>query len=61
MNRAFLIIVVPAILVALGYLAVFHFAGIAPRWGRLAGVIVLFFGGIWWLGRKGKETRDTGN
>ena len=61
MNRGLLIIVIPAILVALGYLAVFHLVGITPQWGRLAGAVVLFFGGIWWLGRRQREKSGTGN
>jgi len=61
MNRGFLIILVPAILVALGYLAVFHHVGIAPQWGKLAGVIIAFIAGIWWLGRRQKKKGAAGN
>jgi threonine/homoserine/homoserine lactone efflux protein len=54
-NRGFLIILVPALLVALGYIVIFHYVGVTPAYGRLAGAIVLFFGGIWWLGRRNKK------
>ena len=59
MNRGFLIILIPAVLVALGYLAIFHYVGITPQWGRLAGATVVFFGGIWWLGRRQKKKAGT--
>jgi ABC-type Fe3+ transport system permease subunit len=55
MNRGFLIILIPALLVALGYLAVFHYAGLTPAYGRLAIVMMVFAGGIWWLGRRGRK------
>ena len=61
MNRGFLIILIPAMLVALGYLAVFHFVGIAPQWGKLAGVITAFLVGILWLGRRQKKKGPAGN
>ncbi len=56
MNRAFLIILIPAVLVALGYIVVFHYLGVAPGYGRLACAMIVFFGGIWWLGRPGRKT-----
>ena len=55
MNRGFLIILVPAVLVALGYVVVFHYIGIAPGYLRLAGLVVVFLGGIWWLRRRQKK------
>ncbi len=52
MNRAFLIILVPAILVIAGYIVVLRSMGVAPGYSRLliAGVILL--GAIYWLSRK---------
>ncbi len=52
MNRAFLIILVPAILVIVGYIVVLRSMGVAPGYSRLliAGVILL--GAIYWLSRK---------
>ena len=55
MNRAFLIILIPAVLVALGYIVVFHYLGVRAGNGRLAGAMIVFFGGIWWLGRPGRK------
>jgi ABC-type Fe3+ transport system permease subunit len=55
MNRGFLIILIPGILVALGYIVVFRYIGITPGYLRLAGAMAVFFGGIWWLGRRTKK------
>ncbi len=49
MNRAFLIILVPAILVALGYILVFRFLGIAPGYLRLVLPLVIFLAAAYWL------------
>ena len=55
MNRGFLIILVPAILLAIGYMVVFRYIGVTPGYGRLAGAMIVFFAGMWWLGRRGKR------
>jgi len=55
MNRGFLIILVPAILLAIGYMVVFRYIGVTPGYGRLAAAMIVFFGGMWWLGRRGKR------
>jgi hypothetical protein len=55
MNRGFLIILVPAFLVALGYILIFRYMGVTPGYGRLAGAMIVFFGGVWWLGRRNKK------
>jgi hypothetical protein len=55
MNRGFLIILIPALLVALGYIVVFRYIGLSPEYGRLAGAAIVFFAGIWWLGRRNKR------
>ncbi len=52
MNRAFLIIMIPALLVAAGYIVVLRSMGIAPGYPRLAIAAMLFFGAIYWLSRK---------
>jgi len=59
MNRGLLIIVIPAILVAFGYVVVFRFMGVTPGYGRLAGAMIVFFAGIWWLGRRGKRKNSS--
>ena len=52
MNRAFLIILIPALLVAVGYVTVYRFMGLDPGYPRLAIMIALFFGAIYWLSRR---------
>jgi len=49
MNRAFLIILVPAILVALGYILVFHFLGLSPGYLRFILGGVVFLAAAYWL------------
>ncbi len=60
MNRALFIIMIPALLVAAGYIVVLRIMGIAPGYPRLL-VAALFFGMIYWLahrrGRKVKSSR----
>jgi hypothetical protein len=51
-NRAFLIILAPALLVAAGYIFVLRYMGIAPGYPRLFVVMILFFGMIYWLSRR---------
>jgi hypothetical protein len=61
MNRAILIIMVPALLVAGGYIVVLNMMGISPGYSRLIIATVLFFGGIYWLSRKsGKKAKASG-
>ena len=43
---------IPALLVALGYIVVFRYMGIAPGSARLVIAMILFFGAIYWLSRK---------
>jgi hypothetical protein len=52
MNRALYIIVVPVLLVTLGYILVFRYIGLAPGYPRLIVAMTLLYGAIWWLGRK---------
>jgi hypothetical protein len=52
MNRAFFIIIIPALLVALGYIVVLRFMGVAPGYPRLVISMVIFFGAIYWLSRR---------
>ena len=52
MNRSFTIIMIPVLLVALGYLLVLRHMGFPPGYPRLIVAMVLFFGMIWWLGRR---------
>ncbi len=59
MNKSLLIIMIPALLVAAGYIVVLRLMGIPPGYPRLIGAMVLFFGGIYWLSRRsGKKSRS---
>jgi len=61
MNRSLFIILIPALLVAAGYIFVFRLMGIAPGYPRLIVVMVLFFGGIYWFSkRSGKKAETSG-
>jgi hypothetical protein len=55
MNRGFLIILIPAFLVASGYVLIFRYMGVTPGYGRLVGAMIVFFCGIWWLARRNKK------
>ena len=59
MNRGFLIILIPAVLVALGYLVVFRYIGVTSGYGRLAAAMIVFVGGIWWLGRRNRKNSSS--
>jgi len=52
MNRSFTIIMIPVLLVALGYVLVLRHMGVPPGYPRLIVAMLLFFGMIWWLGRR---------
>jgi hypothetical protein len=52
MNRAFFIIMIPAVLVLAGYIIVLRSIGIAPGYSRLIIALVLFLGAIYWFSRR---------
>jgi ABC-type spermidine/putrescine transport system permease subunit II len=52
MYRAFFVIMIPVLLVALGYVLVLQHMGIPPGYPRLVIAMAVFFGLIWWLGRR---------
>ncbi|HKI12906.1 MAG TPA: hypothetical protein VKA02_12375 [Candidatus Acidoferrum sp.] len=61
MNRSLFIILIPALLVAAGYIFVLRLMGIAPGYPRLIVATVLFFSGIYWLSRRsGKKPKTAG-
>jgi hypothetical protein len=60
MNRSILIIMVPALLVAAGYIVVLKMMGFAPGYPRLVVAMILFFGGIYWLSRRSGKKADSG-
>lgn len=58
MNRSLYIILIPALLVAVGYVVVLKLMGLAPGYPRLIIAMILFFGGIYWLSRRsGKRVK----
>ena len=60
MNRSILIILIPALLVAAGYVVVLRMMGVAPGYPRLIIAMILFFGGIYWLSkRSGKKVSSS--
>ena len=60
MNRALYIIVVPLLLVAIGYSFVFRYIGLAPGYPRLLVSLSLFFAAIWWLTRRAASKPKSG-
>ena len=61
MNRSILIILIPALIVAAGYVIVLRIMGLAPGYPRLIGAMALFFGGIYWLSkRSGRKLKSSG-
>lgn len=51
MNRSLFIIVIPALLVAAGYIFILRMMGIAPGYSRLTILMVLFLGAIYLISR----------
>lgn len=61
MNRSIYIILIPALLVAAGYIVVLRMMGLAPGYPRLIIAMILFFGGIYWLSkRSAKKVKSSG-
>lgn len=58
MNRALLIILIPALLVLAGYILVFRMMGLSPGYSRLIVTAVAFAGVSTWLWRRGRK-RET--
>jgi hypothetical protein len=60
MNRAILIILLPALLVAVGYIIVLRSMGLAPSYVRLVGPVALLFGALYWFSRRSARKAQTG-
>jgi hypothetical protein len=52
MNSALYIILIPALLVAAGYVFVLRHMGFAPGYPRLIIAVAVIFGAIYWLARQ---------
>jgi ABC-type spermidine/putrescine transport system permease subunit II len=61
MNRSLLIILIPALLVAIGYIVVLRMMGFSPGYPRLIGAMVLFFGCIFWLSKRSSRKAKSGS
>jgi ABC-type spermidine/putrescine transport system permease subunit II len=60
MNRALVIILIPAILVALGYVLVFRLLGISPGYLRFILGGVIFLAAAYWLWPKKTDSKVKG-
>jgi ABC-type Fe3+ transport system permease subunit len=60
MNRSFLIVLIPAIAVGLGYLLMFHFLGFALEPFRFVGAAVLIVGAIILVQRRQRRKASRG-
>lgn len=60
MNRSIYIILLPALLVAAGYVIVLRMMGLAPGYPRLIIAMILFFGGIYWLSKRSAKKVKSG-
>ena len=59
MNRALLIILVPALLVAIGYVMVFRLLGESPQYWRLLVPIVALGGALLWFAFRSTRKQDS--
>jgi ABC-type spermidine/putrescine transport system permease subunit II len=59
MNRALLIVMVPALLVAAGYVFVLRTMGFAPGYPRLIVAMAAFFAAIYLMSRRQKPKAET--
>jgi len=60
MNRALFIILIPALLVASGYVIVLREMGFSPGYPRLIVVVALILGALYWLSRNAKRKAGSG-
>jgi len=60
MNRSFLLVVIPALLVLAGYIGAFHYLGIAPNYFRLIAAAVGFAVAVWWVRRAARKAKPGG-
>ena len=52
MNKALCIVLIPVLLVAVGYMVVLRYAGLPAGYLRLAVAVTVLIGAIYWLARK---------
>ena len=61
MNRSFLIVIVPAVAVGLGYLFMFHWLGFALEPFRFIGAAVLLGAAVYLVRRRQRRKAQPGN
>ena len=61
MNRSFLIVILPAVAVGLGYLFMFHWLGLALEPFRFVGAVVLIVGALIFVQRRQRRKAPRGN
>lgn len=61
MNRSFLIVIVPAVAVAIGYLVLFHRRGLALDPFRFIGAAVLVVAAVFLVHRHERRKQSRGN
>jgi len=61
MNRSFLIVIVPAIAVGLGYLLMFHWLGFALEPFRFVGAAILLVGAVILVHRRQRRKATRGS
>jgi Kef-type K+ transport system membrane component KefB len=61
MNKSFLIVIVPAIAVGLGYLFMFHFLGVTLEPMRFVGVAVILAAAVILVQRRQRRKNPRGN
>jgi len=60
MNRALFIILIPALLVAAGYVTVLRETGFSPGYPGLIVAVALFVAVLYWVSRKSRRKADSG-
>jgi hypothetical protein len=55
MNRAFLIVLGPAAVVAIGYVLVLKKIGLEPPYLKLLVIVAMLGVGFWWIGRQARK------
>jgi hypothetical protein len=60
MNRAYFIILIPALLVAMGYVLVFRLLGMSPSYWRLMLPLIAMGGVMVWFARRAARKTGTG-
>lgn len=58
MNRSFLLVLSPTVVVALGYILVLRALGMQPPYVKLAVVVAILGLALWWIGRNSARSEE---